>query len=135
MRKRTILTAMIISTAITLTASAAGLHSTNWYKKLIRREKIGAVREYWNEDVTSEVLTNRGDDIIIEKIIGTVIDRKGNGRVMNPADPDYDYISYKHVKGAHKGDVVLTVCIYTPGNTYEDDVCERFDYIIDRTAE
>lgn len=44
----------------------------------------------------------------------------------------YNYISYKGVKGIRKGDVVLTICIYNPGTNYEDDIVERFDYIIDR---
>lgn len=130
MKKKVTIILMILMTIITITASAAT--SVGFYKKLIKREKIGKIREYWNEDITCEILQNRGDDIIVEKIIGTVVDRKGNGRIMNPVDPKHDYISYKSVKCARKGNVILTICIYTPGNNYEDDVCERFDYIIDK---
>lgn len=131
MKKRAVIITLIVAIIITITASACGLQSVRYYKKLIKRNKIGKVREYWNEQVTCDLLENRGDDIIIEKIIGECVDSKKNGRIMNPLDPAYDYISYKRVKGVHKGDVILTVCIYTPGNSYTDDVCERFDYIID----
>lgn len=133
MKKRMPIITLILVILIAITASACGLQSVRFYKKLVKREKIAKVREYWNENLTCEILENRGDDIIIEKIIGVVVDNKGNGEIMNPLDPAYDYISYKRVKGVHKGDVVLTVCIYTPGNSYTDDVCQRFDYIIDRT--
>lgn len=130
MKKKVTIILMILVVLITVGTTAAS--SVGFYKKMIKREKIGKIREYWNEDITCEILQNRGDDIIVEKIIGTVIDKKKNGRVMNTADPKYNYISYKGVKGARKGDVILTICIYTPGNSYEDDVCERFDYIIDK---
>ena len=131
MKKKTTIITVILSLIIAITASAAGIRSINWYKKYIKRHKIAKIREYWNEDISYEMLANRGDDIIIEKILGTVVNKKKDGRVLNPVDPDYDYISYKSVKGAKKGDVVLTVCIYQPNNSYEDDVVARFDYIID----
>lgn len=131
MKKKTTIITVILSLIITITVSAAGIHSVRWYKKYIKRNKIAKVREYYTEDLTYEILRDRGDDIIIERIIGECIDKKGNGKVMG-ADPKYNYISYKGVKGVRKGDVILTICIYTPGNNYEDDICERFDYIIDR---
>ena len=129
MKKTTIL-AMIITMIISTFTGAGG--TASFYKKMIKREKIGKIKEYWNEDLTYEMLRDRGDDIIVEKILGTVVNKRKDGKIMNPADPDYDYISYKSVKGAKKGDTILTVCIYQPGNSYEDDVVCRFDYIIDR---
>ena len=101
-----------------------------FYKQLVNREEIGAVREYWTEELSADILTGREDDIIIEKTIGTVINEKLDGRIFG-AD-EYNYISYKYVKGAQKGDVILTICIYPPGSDGEDDICQRFDYIIDR---
>lgn len=130
-RKATIIT-VILTLIIAITASAAGIRSVRWYKKYIKRHKIAKVREYWNENITYDLLANRGDDIIIEKILGTVVNGKKDGRVLNPADPKYDYISYKRVPDVQKGDVVLTICIYQPNNTYEDDIVARFDYVIDR---
>lgn len=132
MKKKTTIITVILSLIIAITASAAGIHSVRWYKKYIKRHKIAKVREYWCDDLSSETLVNRGDDIIVEKIIGTVTNNRKDGKILNPVDPNYDYISYKGVKGAKREDVILTICIYTPGNNYEDDICERFDYIIDR---
>lgn len=130
MKKRTAIMTLVIVIALSITAFA-GVRSLKFYKQLVKRNKIAKVREYWNENLTASILENRGDDIIIEKIIGTVVDEQKNGRLLNPVDPQYDYISYKRVKGAKTGDVILTVCIYTPGNSYTDDICERFDYIIE----
>lgn len=102
-----------------------------FYKQLVNCEKIGTVREYWTDELSTEILTSRGDDIIIEKTIGTVINEKLDGRISG-VDDQYNYISYKYVEGAQKGDVILTICIYPPGSDGEDDICQRFDYIIDR---
>lgn len=121
-----------ITAVVALTTVAGANTDYGFYRNLVERENIGQVREYWNEDVTAEILETRGDDIIVEKIIGCCLDSKGNGEIINPADPYYNYISYRGVRGVRKGDTVLTICIYTPGNSYTDDVCDRFDYIIDR---
>lgn len=129
MKKKAIITTIILFLAAAVTVEAASSYA--FYKKLVKRKKVGVVREYYCEDLTCEILENRGDDIIIEKIIGTVTNKKKDGRIMG-ASLGCDYISYKRVKGAKKGDTILTVCIYTPGNSYTDDICERFDYIIDR---
>lgn len=129
MKKKAIIATIILFLAAAVTVEAASSYA--FYKKLVKRKKVGVVREYYTENLTYDMLVNRGDDIIIEKIIGTVINKKGDGRIMG-AKTSHDYISYKRVKGAKKGDTILTICIYTPGNSYEDDICERFDYIIDR---
>ena len=130
MKRKIIITALFIAVIMSIAVPAACNYK--FYQKLVKREKIGRIREFWNEDLTCEILQNRGDDIIVEKIIGTVVNKRKDGKIMNPLSPDHDYISYRCVNGAKKGDVILTICIYTPGNSYEDDVCERFDYIIDR---
>lgn len=130
MKKRIIIATIII--AATLANVALGFSELQRLQKEIKRQKIGSVKEYWCNQLTWEILENRGDDIIIERIIGKCIDRKGNGVILNPADPDYNYISYRCAKGVRKGDTVMTICIYTP-NGAADDICERFDYIIDRT--
>jgi hypothetical protein len=99
------------------------------YKKLVNKEKIGAIREYWTEDLTEETLVNRGDSIIVEKIIGVCVNENKDGKILNSNN---GYISYKRVKGVKTGDTILTVCIYNPGNSYTDDIIDRIDYIIDR---
>ena len=132
MKKKATIITVILSLIVAITASAAGVRSANWYKKYVKHHKIANVREYWNEDINYDLLANRGDDIIIEKILGTVVNGKKDGRILNPVDPKYDYISYKRVPDVQKGDVILTICIYQPNNSYEDDVVARFDYVIDR---
>ena len=129
--KKTFLFAATTLAALALTFNVSAGSSSGFYKQMIEKKHIGIVREYYSEDLTTNILVDRGDDIIIEKIIGRVKNSRKDGYILN-ADPDYNYISYKGVRGAKKGDTILTVCIYAPGNNYEDDICERFDYIIDR---
>lgn len=110
---------------------AKATEPAGFYRNLINRERIGEIREYDCSQLTREILENRDDDIIIERIIGVCLDSKGNGQILNTTDPAYDYISYRGVKEVHKGDIVMTLCIYNPGNSYTDDVADRFDYVID----
>ena len=128
MKKNLFVTIMLV--ALMFATEANGISPYRFYKRLIKRNHIGVVRTYNAEDLTGEILRNRNGDIIIEKMIGTVVDKKGNGKLYGMGK--YNYISYKGVKGIRKGDVVLTVVIYNPANNYEDDIVERFDYIIDR---
>lgn len=79
--------------------------------------------------LTIEALENRGDKLIIERVIGVVTDADtGMGYVID--NPDF-YISYASVAGISDGDVICTYFIYNPGNSYIDDIVNRFDYIID----
>ena len=65
----------------------------------------------------------------IERIVGRVTDNKKNGKVLNPPKDGGYYISYKSVKGARKGDLIVTYCVYNPYSNYDDDVIERWDFI------
>ena len=82
-------------------------------------------------DLTEEMLTTRTDNNVmyIERIIGKVTDNKKNGKVLNPPDDGGYYISYASVKGARKGDVIVTYCVYNPYTNWDDDVIERWDFI------
>ena len=122
---------VVIIAIVLFSITAAAGSSYKFYKKVVKRNQVGKVREYWCEDLTYEILAERNGDIVIEKIIGTVIDKQKNGKIMG-VEAGHDYISYKRVKGAKKGDTILTICIYNPDNGYCDDILERFDYIIDR---
>lgn len=128
--KKKLVTFMLFMSMVTATEATA-ISPYRFYKKLVKKESIGIVREYNAEDLTGNILCSRNGDIIIEKMIGTVVDKKGNGKLMGVGS-HYNYISYKGVKGIRKGDVVLTIAIYNPANNFEDDIIERFDYIIDR---
>lgn len=128
--KKFMLAVGITSTILTTATEAVGISPYRFYKKLVAREQIGVVREYYTEDLTYNILANRGDDIIIEKSIGVVTNARKDGRLYGCGK--YNYISYRNVKGCRKGDTILTICIYNPGSKAEDDIIERFDYIIDR---
>lgn len=82
-------------------------------------------------DLTEEMLTTRTEHRImyIERIIGKVTDNEKNGTVLNPPEDGGYYISYASVKGARKGDLVITYCVYNPFSNYDDDVIERWDFI------
>lgn len=100
------------------------------YSKLA--DGVGTIREYWCDELTTDILVNRGTDIIVEKIIGICQDTEGNGQIVNCSDPQHNYISYKGVEDRYVGAVILTICIYQPCNEFEDDVVQRFDYILGR---
>lgn len=84
-------------------------------------------------DLTEKMLTHRSSKkhhiMYIERIIGKVTDNKKNGKVLNPPKDGGYYISYKSVKGARKGDVIVTYCVYNPYTNWDDDVIERWDFI------
>ena len=82
-------------------------------------------------DLTEEMLTTRKDHNVmyIERIIGKVTDNEKNGTVLNPPVDGGYYISYASVKGARKGDLIITYCVYNPFSNYDDDVMERWDFI------
>lgn len=126
--KKLIISALLGLLLITTAADATG--SAAYYKKLARRRGVGTVREYWAEEITPDLLQSRGNSVLIEKCIGEVTNNKRDGRLLGVEGP-YNYISYRGVKGARKGDIILTVLVYNPG-AGEDDINTRFDYIMSR---
>mgnify|MGYP006928590131 CR=1 FL=1 len=85
------------------------------------------------DKLTENMLIHRSNKkrhiMYIERIIGRVTDNKGNGKVLNPPKDGGYYISYASVKGARKGDLIITYCVYNPYSNYDDDVIERWDFI------
>lgn len=130
MKLVTALTAILLAFVLTIMFSYSGFATETETEYKFGAENLGTVREYWCDELTAEILENRGSDIIIEKIIGLCLDSEGNGRIVNTANPEYDYISYRSVPGVYQGDLVLTICIYQPNNAYVDDVVARFDYVL-----
>ena len=65
--------------------------------------------------------------MIIERVVGEVLDSDGNGRVINTPDGEEFYIHYDMEKFS-VGDIVVSYCIYNPGSNAPDDILERFDY-------
>ena len=94
--------------------------------------------EIWETDsLTLEDITSRQERnaLVIERLVGVVLNEDGDGRVLNTSDPYYNYISYRSVPNAHTGDIVVTYCIYDPSTDVEDDIMERFDTIICNSIE
>ena len=85
------------------------------------------------DKLTEKMLTHRSSKkrhiMYIERIVGRVTDNKKNGKVLNPPKNGGYYISYRSVKNARKGDLVITYCVYNPFSNYDDDVIERWDFI------
>lgn len=88
---------------------------------------------YDASELTADILENRCGTTVVERCFGVVTDAKqGDGRVLNPADKDYDYIGYRGVYWpVSDGTVLLSYMIYNPDNGYVDDIVERYDFILD----
>lgn len=88
-----------------------------------------------SENLTEEMLLNRSKDgtIIIERVIGIVLDSDLNGEIIN-TDDGY-YINYSHIKDIKEGDIILSYFVYNPDTNYIDDILYRFDYVLDSTME
>lgn len=80
---------------------------------------------YNSNEITRELL-DAEDKIVIERCIGEVLNEKGDGKILNAADEDYDYISYRGIT-ENRGTTVLTYFIY---NSENDDIVERYDFIL-----
>ena len=80
-------------------------------------------------DLTLEKLEGRDGKLIVERIVGEVLDSDGNGRVLNVPDGEEFYIHYDMEKFL-VGDIVVSYCIYNPDSNAPDDVLERFDYVL-----
>lgn len=120
---------LAIAAAAMITTTVYGSADLDFYNNL--SEELNIIRVYETDDLDYETLVNRNGNIVIEKIIGLVLNDDGDGKILN-TESEYDYISYNRVEGAKAGDIILTYCIYNPDTAYEDDILERFDYIIDR---
>lgn len=85
------------------------------------------------DKLTEKMLTHRSSKkhhiMYIERIVGRVTDNKKNGKIINPPKDGGYYISYASVKGARKGDTIITYCVYNPYTNWDDDVLERWDFI------
>lgn len=113
-----------------LTPAPKANDPVDFYREMV--DEMEPLRVIDSEDLTMEMLQNRKGTIIIEKVIGVANDNEGNGKILNAKNPDYFYISYKSVPNVKKGNVILTYFVYNPDNNIEDDIMERFDFIIDK---
>lgn len=74
-----------------------------------------------------QLLSRKAKRIVyVERIVGRVTDNKLNGVTTNG-----HYMSYRSLRGyAHKGDEVVTYCVYNPFSNAIDDVIDRFDVVL-----
>ena len=102
-------------------------------------QDVNTIEIYDTSELTPQVMSNRNGKIIVEKIIGEVVNHNLDGKILN-CDTDNggytnkdggNYISYERVDGAKAGDKILTYYIYNPFTNEQDDVLTRMDFIID----
>lgn len=104
-------------------------NSLDFYRLVIDDSNLIEIIDAKN--LSAEKLENRNGKLIIERIIGVVENPDGDGKILNPNNPEQNYICYAGIDGIQEGDVIATYCIYNPDNNYIDDIIERFDYVID----
>ena len=83
-----------------------------------------------NKDKIWNTLDNKGD-LVIEIDYGVVRNNKGDGRILNTTSKRNNYISYRRVRGARKGDIIMSVFVYSPDRKSWDDIEMRYDWILD----
>jgi len=95
------------------------------------------IRVYDASELTAEILENRSGTMIVERCIGLVTSKqRGDGIVLNAANEDYNYISYRGVyRPISDGTVMLSYMVYNPDNNYVDDIMERYDFVLSREWE
>lgn len=92
---------------------------------------------YDTSRLSYSTITKRKGKVICERCIGIVTDAdNGDGRVLNTDDEEYNYISYRFFDQPYKeGTVIVTYLVYDPYNNYEDDIVDRYDFVLTREFE
>lgn len=92
---------------------------------------------YDTDRISYTTITHRKGKVICERCIGIVTDgNNGDGRILNTSDEVYNYISYRFFDQPYKtGTVVITYLVYSPYNNYEDDIIDRYDFVLTREFE
>lgn len=98
-------------------------------EKQIKKKYGRRVRFYDTKDIDEYIIVSRKDKkrIVVERVTGTVINKKKDGR-----DTNGYYISYKGLSGVRKGSKIVSYLVYNPATYYIDDVIERIDVIVKR---
>ena len=114
---------------IAVTQSKAGT-KVRWNNKVIRwYDFSGKVKIISEKKLTNKMLYRRKNRILyIERIVGKCINNNLDGITSCGS-----YISYRSQRGyVHKGDTVVTYCVYCPYTHWTDDIDERYDVVIKR---
>lgn len=92
------------------------------------------------DELNIDSLRNRigTETTIVQRCIGVVSNREhdGAGKILNIGNTEYDYIDYSGIEEyICEGTIILTYLVFNPETNFEDDIVERFDYILDREYE
>jgi len=95
------------------------------------------IKIYEPDELDYNTIINRknSDTILIERLVG-IANNHGSGRILNTNDTEYNYISYRGSNlDITENTVLVTYCVYNPDTNYDDDIIERYDYILTREYE
>lgn len=111
-----------------MTEAATTKQKTQVVENQIRKryKKVKFIKNDGSERFWSIIESRKGKPFYyVEKVTGRVINNKKDGKDVNGY-----YICYKGVKGAKRGDKVLSYFVYSRNNNYCDDIIARYDVII-----
>ena len=83
-----------------------------------------------SQEINSYMLESRNGKLIVERMIGIVLDDAGNGQMLNTSDPVYNYVNYAGISGIRAGDIVITYLVYNPETNFIDDIIQRSDWVV-----
>lgn len=125
---------VILATTIKVEAKTKS-NNLSWYRTMAREiEYRMNIKPIDCSKLTYKMLVNRNGKQIVERVIGRVKNNKKDGAIFNvpKGEKYYNYISYRNVRNAKKGDVIVTYFYYNTKTNAEDDIVKRKDYIISR---
>ena len=85
-----------------------------------------------NSLLSFDELEQRNGKLYISRSVGIILNSEGDGKELNPLEPEKDYISYNKAineLGGEPGNVVVTYFVYNPFSNYYDDIIARYDFI------
>lgn len=94
-----------------------------------RAVELPGIRYEYTQNINAETFTDKGNDLLIECVYGTVKDAEGNGEITG--FDEHNYISYKSFhKEISVGDTIRTLLFYDIGNSAPDAIFGRVDYVV-----
>ena len=97
-------------------------------KKFIRYGKVKFIK--FNKLKDSELCTRKGKKkVIVDITYGICVNKKGDGKILNPRKGYGNYITYRRLKHCRKGSLVTTYSVYEPWNNSTDGIWYRYDVV------
>lgn len=97
----------------------------------VSKEEFSCKYEVLSPDEITEDLFD-GKTVVVENCVGKVVNSStGDGEVLNTANTEYNYISYRGIENFKiaDGDIILSAFYYGSGI---DDIIEREDFLLQR---